>query len=97
MRVTRESSSGTGYRIFLPPIVVLAGLQVGRMILFESALSFLGLGTQESLASRGTLLRDGRTYVRRAWWFPTLPGFAITGTLLAINLVGDWIRECVVV
>jgi peptide/nickel transport system permease protein len=77
----------------LPSIIVLAGLQVGRMILFESALSFLGLGAQESLASWGTLLNDGRNYIRRAWWLSTLPGAAITGTLLAINVVGDWLRE----
>lgn len=77
----------------LPAVIVLAGLQVGRMILFESALSFLGLGIQEPVASWGGLLSDGRNYMRRAWWLTTIPGLAITVTVLAINLLGDWLRE----
>lgn len=77
----------------LAPAVVIAALEVGRMILFESALSFLGLGVPPPTPTWGGMLADGRVYLSSAWWLATFPGLAILLTVLGVNLVGDWLRE----
>ena len=77
----------------LGPAAVMAALEVGRMILLESALSFLGLGTPPPTPTWGGMLADGRVYLSSAWWLATFPGLAILLTVLGINLVGDWLRE----
>jgi peptide/nickel transport system permease protein len=74
-------------------ITVIAALQVAQMIIAEAALSFLGLGIQPPAPSWGNMIADGRPYIARAWWLATLPGLAITITVLAINFIGDWLRE----
>jgi len=74
-------------------IVVLASLQVGRMILNESFLSFLGLGVQPPQASWGSMLGDGRQYVLSNWWLAGFPGLAIFITALGINMLGDGLRD----
>lgn len=75
------------------PIIVIATLEMGLMIIFEAALSFLGLGVQPPTASWGSMLADGRNYVVTAWWLGVFPGLAITVTVLALNLLGDWARD----
>ena len=74
-------------------IVVLSTLQVAQAILTESALSFLGVGSGRAYPTWGQMISLGRDFVTVAWWLPTLPGFAILLTVLAINLVGDRLRD----
>ncbi len=77
----------------LAPAIVIAALEVGRMILLESALSFLSLGAPPPTPTWGGMLADGRVYLSGAWWLATFPGLAILLTVLGVNLVGDWLRE----
>jgi len=74
-------------------IVVLSTLQVAQAILAEAALSFLGVGSGRAYPTWGQMISLGRDFVTVAWWLPTLPGFAILLTVLAINLVGDRLRD----
>jgi peptide/nickel transport system permease protein len=74
-------------------LVVIASLQVAQMIILESFLSFLGLGVQPPIPSWGSMLGDGRLYMFDKWWMATFPGLAIFVTTLAINLVGDGLRD----
>jgi len=75
------------------PILIMATLEVGQMILAEAALSFLGLGVQPPTPSWGGMVADARDYLSFAWWVPTLPGLAILITVLGINFFGDWVRD----
>lgn len=77
----------------MTPIIIIATFEVARMIISESALSFLGLGVGTQTPSWGGMLADGRTYLATAWWVATFPGIAIMITVLAINLLGDWLRD----
>jgi peptide/nickel transport system permease protein len=74
-------------------IVVLSTLQVAQAILQEAALSFLGVGSGSAYPTWGQMSALGRDFVTVAWWLSTLPGFAILLTVLAINLVGDRLRD----
>jgi len=74
-------------------IVVMSTLQVAQAILAEAALSFLGVGSGRSYPTWGQMISLGRDFVTVAWWLPTLPGLAILLTVLAINLVGDRLRD----
>jgi peptide/nickel transport system permease protein len=74
-------------------IVVMSTLQVAQAILQEAALSFLGVGSGGTYPTWGQMISLGRDFVTVAWWLPTLPGFAILLTVLAINLVGDRLRD----
>ncbi len=75
------------------PIVVLATLDIGWAILNASALSFLGLGVQPPTPEWGTMLNEGRGYLRDAPWVTVAPGLAIALTVLAVNLLGDALRD----
>lgn len=75
------------------PLIVLAALQVGTVIIAEASLSFLGLGVQPPSVTWGTMLADGRGYVATAWWLATFPGVAITLTVVGSVLLGDWLRD----
>ena len=77
----------------LLPLIVLATLQMVGAILFAAGLSFLGLGAQPPTPEWGAMLTTGRLYMREAWWLSAFPGLAITITILAINLVGDGLRD----
>ena len=77
----------------LTPIIVVATLELAFMIIYESALSFLGLGVQPPTPTWGWMLSDGRNYVATAWWLATFPGLAIMLTVLSLNLLGDWLRD----
>ena len=74
-------------------IVVLSTLQVAQAILAEAALSFLGVSSGRAYPTWGHMISLGRDFVTVAWWLPTLPGLAILLTVLAINLVGDRLRD----
>jgi peptide/nickel transport system permease protein len=74
-------------------LIVLATLDLGRVIIFESAFSFLGLGVKPPATSWGSMLADGRVYLTYAWWLATFPGLAIMFTVLGTNLLGDWLRD----
>jgi peptide/nickel transport system permease protein len=74
-------------------VIVMATLQTAQAILAEAALSFLGLGTGRTYPSWGQMIALGRDYINIAWWLSTFPGLAILLTVLAINLVGDRVRD----
>ncbi len=77
----------------LGPVIVIASLAVGGIIILESALSFLGLGVARPTASWGTMLSDGREFIRNYPHIAIAPGIAITITVLSFNLVGDGLRD----
>ncbi len=96
-----RSSGARAWRILLlhifpnilGAIVVIATLGVANAIIAGAALSFLGLGAEPPTPEWGLMLSDGRSYLRHAWWITTFPGLAIMTTVLAINLVGDGLRD----
>ncbi|MEA2526787.1 MAG: peptide/nickel transport system permease protein [Thermomicrobiales bacterium] len=77
----------------LSSVIVLATFSVAAMIVQESALSFLGLGIPPDQPSWGGMLADGRSFLSVAWWLGVFPGLAILCVVLAMNLVGDWLRD----
>ena len=95
-----RATGGTDRRILfkhilpnlLSPILVLATLEVGTVILTEASLSFLGLGIRPPQSSWGLMLAQGRGYVTSAWWLVTFPGVAILLTSLSLNLLATWVR-----
>ena len=76
----------------LNSVVVLAILDVGRAIILESSLSFLGVGIQPPDVSWGLMLADGRTLMVFAWWLTTLPGLMIVFAVLSFNSLGRWLH-----
>jgi peptide/nickel transport system permease protein len=84
------------FRHLLPncasPLIAVGSLLIASVILFESGLSFLGLG-DPNLMSWGLMISAGREVLRSAWWICTFPGLAILATVLAINLIGDGLNE----
>lgn len=74
-------------------VIVMATLQTAQAILAEATLSFLGLGTGSTYPSWGQMIALGRDYINVAWWLSTFPGLAILLTVLAINLIGDRVRD----
>jgi peptide/nickel transport system permease protein len=74
-------------------VIVLATLNTSINILFEAALTFLGLGISPQPPTWGGMLSDGRIYLSTAWWIATFPGLAIMLTALATNILGDWLRD----
>ncbi|HSM41376.1 MAG TPA: ABC transporter permease subunit [Afifellaceae bacterium] len=77
----------------LAPLIVQATLSFSTAILDAAALGFLGMGAQPPTPEWGTMLADAREFISRAWWVVTLPGLMIVITVLAINLVGDGLRD----
>jgi peptide/nickel transport system permease protein len=75
------------------PWLVIATLDMARVIIVESALSFLSLGIPPPTPTWGGMLADGRVYMSTAWWLATFPGLAILVTVLGINLLGDGLRD----
>jgi peptide/nickel transport system permease protein len=76
-----------------PPVVVMATLQAGAVIVETAGLSFLGLGAQPPSPDWGALLADGQSYFLSAWWIATFPGLAIFILVLGFNLVGDALAD----
>ncbi len=100
--VTAARVSGAGslrlmFRTILPntmaPLIVQATLSFSSAILDAAALGFLGMGAQPPTPEWGTMLAEAREFILRAWWVVTFPGVAILITVLAINLVGDGLRD----
>lgn len=77
----------------LTPLVVVASLEVGNVIIAAAALSFLGVGADPRTPAWGNMLSLGRDYLTTAWWLPVVPGIAISLTVLGTNLIGNLIRD----
>ncbi len=77
----------------VPTLLVIATLQVGYVILLEGTLSFLGVGVPPPNPAWGLMIADGRGFLATAWWISLLPGLAMVLTVLAVNLMGDWLRD----
>jgi peptide/nickel transport system permease protein len=75
------------------PLVVLATLGIAGAIITGSALSFLGLGIRPPTPEWGNMLAEGREFLSRAWWVAFFPGLAIMAAVLAVNLLGDGLRD----
>lgn len=96
----RVAGAGRGRLMFitvlpncLAPIIVQAALSFSNAILDVAALGFLGMGAQPPTPEWGTMLAEAREFILRAWWVVTFPGLAILITVLAINLMGDGLRD----
>ncbi len=77
----------------LAPVVVAATLDVGRAIIFEASLSFLGLGIQPPTATWGSMLNRAQAYLINAPWIALFPGIMILITVLCVNFLGDGLRD----
>ncbi len=77
----------------LAPLVVQATMSFSNAILDVAALGFLGMGAQPPTPEWGTMLASAREFITSAWWIVTFPGLAILITVLAINLIGDGLRD----
>jgi len=77
----------------IAPVIVATTLGTGTAILAAASLSFLGLGSQPPSPEWGRMLSEGRGYLRDQWWISTFPGLAIMLTVLAMNLLGDGLRD----
>jgi peptide/nickel transport system permease protein len=75
------------------PLIVYTTLIVPTNILFEAALSFLGVGVQPPTASWGQMIADATSIFDTAWWYMVFPGVALVLTVLAFNLVGDGLQD----
>ncbi|MFH2099946.1 MAG: ABC transporter permease [Pseudomonadota bacterium] len=90
-----------GWRIMLREIlpniiasvIVLATLRVGFLIVLEASLSFLGVGIPPTIPAWGSMISEGRNVLFIAWWVSTIPGLALVLLVLAINLLGEGLRE----
>src|SRR5262245_8175639 len=77
----------------VPTLLVISTLQVGYVILLEGTLSFLGVGVPPPNPAWGLMIADGRGFLATAWWISLFPGLAMIATVLAVNLMGDWLRD----
>ncbi|MFE3200081.1 ABC transporter permease [Embleya sp. NPDC059237] len=98
MAIVFGRSRWSAYRTHLlpntmPPLLVLATVNIGTAILAGSALSFLGLGPKDSSSEWGSMLSEGRDYLGSAWATAVFPGLAISVTVVAINVVGRGLRQ----
>jgi peptide/nickel transport system permease protein len=73
--------------------IIVGTFSMATAILAEASLSFLGLGVPPQIATWGGMLAEGRSYITRAWWLAVMPGLGIFITVLALNLLGDWLRD----
>jgi peptide/nickel transport system permease protein len=85
------------FREILPnlvaPIIVYGTILIPQNIIYEAALSFLGVGVDPSTPSWGAMISDATSIFKEAWWFMTFPGLALLVTVLAFNLVGDGLQD----
>ena len=77
----------------IAPLTVQLSFAVGLGILTESTLTFLGLGVNPATPTWGLAINEGRDFVRQAWWISVFPGLAIVITVMALNLLGDGLRD----
>jgi peptide/nickel transport system permease protein len=99
-----EASRATGARLprilwrhimpnTLAPLIVQGTYICASAVIFEAYLSFLGAGTPPEIPSWGNIMAEGRAYVRLAFWIILFPGLCLACTVLAVNLVGDGLRD----
>src|SRR5262245_33880963 len=74
-------------------LLVISTLQAGYVILLEGTLSFLCVGVPPPNPAWGLMIADGRGFLATAWWISLFPGLAMLLTVLAVNLLGDWLRD----
>lgn len=77
----------------LAPVIVVATFAFAQVVIVEASLSFLGIGVQPPTPTWGGMLADGRQYLQLAWWLTFFPGIALMLLVLAINMLGDWLRD----
>ncbi len=77
----------------LSPLIVMATLEIGTMIMYEAALSFLGLGIQPPAPSWGNMLSSAQDYITQAWWLMMFPGLAVFLVVLSFNRIGDYVQQ----
>jgi peptide/nickel transport system permease protein len=77
----------------LPSAFVVATLQVPLVMLFEAALSFLGVGVQPPDPSIGNIVFEGRAYIQSEWWFALIPSAVLVLVIMAMSIVGDFVRD----
>jgi peptide/nickel transport system permease protein len=78
----------------LGPVLVIATINLALAVITEATLSFLGSGMPQTMPSLGTLIRIGNNFLFSGeWWIVAFPGIALAGLVLAINLLGDWLRD----
>jgi peptide/nickel transport system permease protein len=77
----------------LAPVLVVASFAAAQMIITESSLSFLGLGLPIETPTWGGMISESRNRLSQAWWLVAAPGGALLLTLLALNFLGDWLRD----
>jgi peptide/nickel transport system permease protein len=77
----------------ITPLIVIATVEVGLVIISEASLSFLGLGTPPDQPSWGSIVANGRGYLNTAWWISTMPGIALSLVVLAVGTLGDQLRD----
>jgi len=97
-RVIGVPPAGIMRRHLLPnvlgPVLVLATINIATAIITEATLSFLGVGVPPTQPSLGTLIRVGNDFLFSGeWWITLFPGAALVAMVLAINLLGDWLRD----
>jgi len=74
-------------------ILVVAGFQLGRLVLLEGTLSFLTIGIRPPTPAWGSMLNDARNYISQAWWTVLFPGMAISLIVMSANFIGDSLRD----
>jgi len=77
----------------LTPLLVESALRIGRLILAEASLSFLGFGVQPPAASWGNMIADGRGAMLSAWWVSTFPALALLFTVIGLGMISDGLRD----
>jgi peptide/nickel transport system permease protein len=96
-RLMGASNNRIIWRHILPnittPLLVTATLQVAQFIIAEASISFLGFGVQPPTPAWGSMISEGLDHIFTSWWLITLPGVALALVVLAVNLVGDWLRD----
>ena len=97
-RAMGDSTFSILFRTILPniiaPLTVIASFNVAGVILSEAALSFLGLGVPPDVPTWGSMLSESRVHLlSNKWWMSLFPGLAIIFTVLAFNIIGDWLRD----
>lgn len=75
------------------PLLVLATVSLGTSVVLGASLSFLGLGPVNGVPDWGQLLANGESYLGTAWWMSTFPGLLLTVLVVAVNVIGDWLRD----
>lgn len=77
----------------LTPLIVIATVEIGLVIIAEASLSFLGLGVPSDQPSWGMIVANGRAYLNTAWWISTMPGLALSLVVLSVGAFGDRLRD----